>query len=282
VARAERSGAGAFRVRPLGGDEVRQGAAAVRARCRADGGPECRLAAQREVGAVQPRSVRLSEAALTGPPTAAQTGIPICPFVRELCVGREAAEAAPRRRVRWRSRGRRWRGPSARATARPCRLSAVPASPRRVLGHRPGPAPHAVVTQHGIRRYRVIRITRAIASRVPGWFSSAMCYGSITRSSSSAPWRCSACCTIEECGHPCVSRRMMCRWWQRLCAVARLQGRAAAPASAPSPLRCPVLGMGAPPGAQPRSRHARAPGSPAPSTRWAMPFSREGPYRCRL
>ena len=76
VARAEHSGAGAFRVRPLGGSEVRQGAAAVRARCRADGGPERGLAAQREAGAVQPRSVRLSVAGLTGPPTAAQTGIP--------------------------------------------------------------------------------------------------------------------------------------------------------------------------------------------------------------
>ena len=38
VARAERSGAGACLWSPLGGDEVRQGAATVRARCRADGG----------------------------------------------------------------------------------------------------------------------------------------------------------------------------------------------------------------------------------------------------
>jgi hypothetical protein len=72
---------------PPGGALVRQGPAAVRVRCRTDGGPECRLAAQRKTGAVQLRSVRVSVAALTGPPTAAQTGIPIRPFVRELCVG---------------------------------------------------------------------------------------------------------------------------------------------------------------------------------------------------
>jgi hypothetical protein len=41
------------------------------------------LAAQREAGAVQPCSVLLSVAALTGPPTAAQTGVPWRPLVRE-------------------------------------------------------------------------------------------------------------------------------------------------------------------------------------------------------
>ncbi len=41
------------------------------------------LAAQRKAGAVQPRSVLLSEAALTGPPTAAQTGVPWRSLVRE-------------------------------------------------------------------------------------------------------------------------------------------------------------------------------------------------------
>jgi len=41
--------------------------------------------------------------------------------------GLDAAEASPRRCVSWRSRGRRWRGPSARATDRPCRISAVQA-----------------------------------------------------------------------------------------------------------------------------------------------------------
>src|SRR5262249_18644528 len=64
-----------FPLCPSGGDEVRQGAAPGRARCRADGGPEHRLAAQRKAGAVQPRSVRVSDVALTGPPTAAQTAI---------------------------------------------------------------------------------------------------------------------------------------------------------------------------------------------------------------
>jgi hypothetical protein len=53
AARAERSGAGACLWSPLGGDEVWQGAAAVRARCRTDGGQGRRLAAQRLAGAVQ-------------------------------------------------------------------------------------------------------------------------------------------------------------------------------------------------------------------------------------
>ena len=35
---------------------------------------------------MQPRSVLVSVAALTGPPTAALTGVPIRPFVRELGV----------------------------------------------------------------------------------------------------------------------------------------------------------------------------------------------------
>jgi hypothetical protein len=75
MARAERSGAGAFLVCPLGGSEVRQGAAAVCARCRADGGPEAM--------AWQPSRLRgqsggdgVSAAALTGPRAAAQTGVP--------------------------------------------------------------------------------------------------------------------------------------------------------------------------------------------------------------
>jgi hypothetical protein len=55
AARAERSDAGAFRVCPLGGSAVRQGATAVRARCRADGGPERGLAAPWPAGAVRRR-----------------------------------------------------------------------------------------------------------------------------------------------------------------------------------------------------------------------------------
>ena len=125
VARAERSGAGAFLVSPLGGDEVRQGAASVRARCRADGGPECRLAAQPCAGAVQRRRglSRCTDRSAGG-----------CADRRTLsttcaraCGGLDAAEASPRRCALWRSRGRRWRGPFARATERPCRLSAVQA-----------------------------------------------------------------------------------------------------------------------------------------------------------
>jgi hypothetical protein len=69
------------------------------------------------------------------------------PSVRARAVrGPQAAEAVPRRRVRWRSRGRRWRGPSARATERPCCASVVPAGslpavcprvPRTPLGREP-------------------------------------------------------------------------------------------------------------------------------------------------
>ena len=94
---------------PLGGGEGRQGAASVWARCRADGGPERRLAAQRPAGAVQRRRCisRCTDRSAGG-----------CADRRTLSTtrarafgGQDAAEAAPRRRVRWRSRGRRWNGP---------------------------------------------------------------------------------------------------------------------------------------------------------------------------
>ena len=119
AARAERSGAGALPLCPLGGGLVRQGAASVRARCRADGGQERGLAAQPCAGAVQRRRgiSRCTDRSAGG-----------CADRRTVATtrarawgGLDAAEAAPRRRVRWRSRGRRWRGPSARATERPCR-----------------------------------------------------------------------------------------------------------------------------------------------------------------
>jgi hypothetical protein len=86
MARAERSGAGAFLLEPPGGqrgEAKRSGCLSALPRRR---GAEHRLAAQRKAGAVQPRSVLLSVAALTGPPTAALTGVPIRPFVRELVV----------------------------------------------------------------------------------------------------------------------------------------------------------------------------------------------------
>ena len=55
MARAKRSGAGAFLVRPLGGGGESTGAASVRARALSPGGPERRLAAQRPAGAVRRR-----------------------------------------------------------------------------------------------------------------------------------------------------------------------------------------------------------------------------------
>jgi hypothetical protein len=75
AARAERSGAGAFRCAPQGGGSVRQGAVSLRARCRADGGRN---------GAWQPSGSRgqssgdaVSAAALTGPRAAVPTGLPL-------------------------------------------------------------------------------------------------------------------------------------------------------------------------------------------------------------
>jgi hypothetical protein len=65
--------------------------------------------------------------------------------------GPDAAEASPRRWASWRSRGRWWRGPAARATTRPCRLSAVETSLLTVarpdvsgksLGREPQPPHH--------------------------------------------------------------------------------------------------------------------------------------------
>jgi hypothetical protein len=122
--RAERSGAGAFLVRPLGGSEGRQGAA-VCARCRADGALERCLAAQRCAGAVQRRRglSRCTDRSAGGCADR-HTEATAC---ARAWGGLDAAEASPRRCVSWRSRGRRWRGLSARATDRPCRISAVPA-----------------------------------------------------------------------------------------------------------------------------------------------------------
>src|SRR5439155_11247805 len=108
---------------PLGGELVRQGAASVRARCRADGGPERRLAAQRPAGAVQRRRgiSRCTDQSAGGCAdwhTEANTRA-------RAWDGLDAAEAAPWRCASWRSRARRWREAAARATARAYRLSAV-------------------------------------------------------------------------------------------------------------------------------------------------------------
>jgi hypothetical protein len=81
MARAECSGAGAFRVRPLGGGSRRQGAASVRARCRADGGPD--MAWQPSCARGQSSGTGVSAAALTGPRAAALTGTQFRPLVRE-------------------------------------------------------------------------------------------------------------------------------------------------------------------------------------------------------
>src|SRR5207245_1046788 len=53
---------------PLGGGLVRQGAASVRARCRADGGPERRPAAQQGAGSAQrrPRITRCTDRSAGG------------------------------------------------------------------------------------------------------------------------------------------------------------------------------------------------------------------------
>ena len=129
---------------PLGGRSVRQGVAAVRARCRADGGQERGLAAQPCAGAVQRRRgiSRCTDRSAGG-----------CADWRTFsttraraCGGLDAAEAAPRRRVRWRSRGRWWRGPMARATERPCRLSAVPEARLGISGKPLGREPRPPAT----------------------------------------------------------------------------------------------------------------------------------------
>jgi hypothetical protein len=107
---------------PLGADRCRQGAAAVRAHCRADGGPARRLAAQRCAGAVQWR--RCSSHRTDRSAGGCADWRPLVTTRARAFRGPDAAEASPRRCVSWRSRGRRWRGPSARATERPCRISA--------------------------------------------------------------------------------------------------------------------------------------------------------------
>jgi hypothetical protein len=60
---------------PWGGDEVRQGAAAIGAPCRTDGGQERRLAAQPCAG--QSSGAGASAAGLLSPRVAAQTGVPL-------------------------------------------------------------------------------------------------------------------------------------------------------------------------------------------------------------
>src|SRR5712691_4089810 len=69
-------------VPPWGGGEEREGAASVRARCRADGGPGV-VAWQPSRSRGQSSGDVVSAAALTGPRAAAQTGTPFRPRMRE-------------------------------------------------------------------------------------------------------------------------------------------------------------------------------------------------------
>ena len=118
MARAERSGAGAFRLAPGGhGGEARRsvGSSALPSRW----GLEYRLVAQQSAGVVQ-RQRGISHCTDRSASGCADRCTGLTTRARA-CGGLDAAEASPRRCVRWRSRGRRWRGLSARATARPCR-----------------------------------------------------------------------------------------------------------------------------------------------------------------
>ncbi len=123
---------------------MRQGAASVRARCRADGGQERGLAAQPCAGAVQRRRCisRCTDRSAGG----CADRHTVLTTRAQACSGLDAAEAAPRRRVRWRSRGRWWRGPMARATERPCRLSAVPEARLGISGKPLGREPRPPAT----------------------------------------------------------------------------------------------------------------------------------------
>ena len=123
---------------PLGGSEVKQGAASVRARCRADGGQEWRLAAQPCAGAVQRRRgiSRCTDRSAGG-----------CADWRTFsttharaCGGLDAAEASPRRCAPWRSRARRWRGPRGPFDRKTLPLAAVGAAARS--RRRAGPGWH--------------------------------------------------------------------------------------------------------------------------------------------
>jgi hypothetical protein len=160
-------------VRPLGGGgSRRQGAASVRARCRADGGPEHRLAAQRSAGAVQ-RWRCLSRCTDQSAGGGADWHTVSATRARA-CDGLDAAEALPRRRAAWRSRGRWWRGPAARATERPYHISAVQAGP--LTATRPGipgkprvrePRPPATVLRQQLAAPARVALRRSLGR--PRW-----------------------------------------------------------------------------------------------------------------
>ena len=117
---------------------MRQGAASVRARCRADGGQERGLAAQPFAGAVQrrrgiSRCTDRSAGGCADRPTATTARA-------RACGGLEAAEASPRRCEPWRSRGRRWSGLLGPLDRTTLPLSAVGAAARS--RRRAGPGWH--------------------------------------------------------------------------------------------------------------------------------------------
>jgi hypothetical protein len=81
---------------------------------------------------------RVAAAALAGPRAAALTGTHVLTARARACGGRDAAEASPRRRGRWRSRGRRWSGPYGPLDRTTLPLSAVSAAARNRQHGGPG------------------------------------------------------------------------------------------------------------------------------------------------
>ncbi len=162
--RAERSGAGAFLVRPLGGSEGRQGAA-VCARCRADGALERCLAAQRCAGAVQRRRglSRCTDRSAGGCADR-HTEATAC---ARAWGGLDAAEASPRRCVSWR-RGQVSLGNRSCASHCATALGQQPTAPARAatchcLG-RPGPSRQ----RRGVTSSRVVHTSWGKPVRVVG------------------------------------------------------------------------------------------------------------------
>lgn len=112
MARAQRSGAGAFPLSSSGGGWVRQGAASSRARCRAYGGPEHGLAAQRSAGAVQRSPATISGGREVRPERRRRGG-------RSALTGAQRQQPLMRREDSWRASGRGLETP-ARVAGSPC------------------------------------------------------------------------------------------------------------------------------------------------------------------
>ena len=99
----------------------------------------------------RPAATGSPRAARIGPRAAALTGRLLRPLVRTR--GLDAAEAASQRHVRWRSRGRWWRGSWTRATTQRCHRSAGPLRP--VQSRRPSNAARApaMATARALRQW---------------------------------------------------------------------------------------------------------------------------------